>query len=899
MKARLLTLLIVLVATTTGAWAVKDKTVEIGIEQGGTQVTTVFPFYTYRTYHMSQQIYTSEEIGIPQGGLLKSISLYYDHSNMSYALERSTNLTIKLANTEVESLQGDYPKTTQSKKWVAGGTTYTFSNFTLPATSGWITITFNSPFAYNGKNLAILVYSEMIKDYQYGRFRSYNCGKYQSLYVNYDIEWADNNYSATSHTFNPNTPGKYTGRPGTTKNQIKMLITPNPGLSFSDVVAPEQVKAGQSFTMSANVTNIDEEDASPETTVYVEASADGSTWQTVGQQSLSALDGGATTQVSIENIKAALAEPAPENILLRLRADAFNKSFYSSVKSVPYIGCTHVAGDPVQENVTEPTCEGGGSYEKVTYCTLCGIELSREATNTDPLGHNWGEPTYIWNEDNSQVTASRTCKRDESHVDSETVQTNSEVTKEPTATEPAEITYTATFTNSAFTTQTKVVTVHTEEAEVCDYYHWDRDENTYTTSGEYTYYTDTDVYTLNLTIHNSTSEILEREVYIGQHFNEYPFEFDVTADTPLTWEETITNVAGCDSVITLNLTIVSLDDYYYDDKLGHEYSPELTTFKLWDPTAKSVKLNRYATGTDGEAEAQDYGSTEMNKLMEGDNWTGVWTCTIAGDLKGTYYTYSVNGTEIADPWSQAVGFDGERSMVFDAWDVAPYGWDSDLRVFYESGNKIESIDVATFSADPMCGVSEGHRGKYLALTEDNTTYENAGELPTCMNKLKADGCKAVIVTMADPQMVPDQYSTNPYDGTTVINEVQQAIMAIHKTFGMSFFVRFDFSTIPVNETLRQKYITETITYWVDMFHVDGIVLATDIDAKTKALIRDLLDAYDERIVLATDDEATGIRDAIVEKSSDTDNWFTIDGRKVTQPAKKGLYIKNNKKVMIK
>ena len=91
-------------------------------------MTTILPFYTYRTYHMSQQIYTSEEIGIPQGGLLKSISLYYDHSNMSYALERSTNLTIKLANTEVESLQGDYPKTTQSKKWVAGGTTYTFSN---------------------------------------------------------------------------------------------------------------------------------------------------------------------------------------------------------------------------------------------------------------------------------------------------------------------------------------------------------------------------------------------------------------------------------------------------------------------------------------------------------------------------------------------------------------------------------------------------------------------------------------------------------------------------------------------------------------------------------------------------------------------------------------------------
>ncbi len=898
MKQRLITLLIVLAVTATGAWAIKDKTVEIGIEQGGTELTTILPIYTYRTYHMSQQIYTSEEIGIPQGGKLKSISLYYDHSNQSYALERSTNLTIKLANTEVESLQGDYPKTTQSKKWVTGGTMYTFSNFSLPATSGWITITFNNPFTYNGKNLAIMVYSEMKNEYQYGRFRSYNCGKYQSLYVNYDIEWQDNNYSATSHTFNPNTPTKYTGRPVTSKNQIKMVITPNPGLSFSDVVAPEQVKGGQPFTISANVTNIDEDEASPETTVYVEASANGSTWQTAGQQPLSAIDGGATTQVSIENAKAALAEPAPENIQLRLRADAFSKSFYSTVKSVPYVGCSHVAGDPIQENVVDPKCTEGGSYDLVKYCTLCGIELSREKMKTDPLGHNWGSPTYSWAEDNSQVTASCTCGRDASHVDSETVQTTSEVTKEQTATEPGEITYTATFTKSAFTKQTKVITLYIEEEVACDYFYWSKNGNTYTASGEYTYDSGEEIYKLNLTIYNSTGEIWERKVFIGQHFNEYPFEFDVTADTKLTWEEVTTNASGCDNVITLNLTIVNPEDYYYDGKLGNEYSPEKTEFKLWNPIATSVKVNRYATGTDGEADAQNYGSTEMNKLMDGSNWTGVWTCTIAGDLKGSYYTYNVNEEEIADPWSQAVGFDRKRSMVFNVWDVAADGWDSDYHVFYEPGKKIEYIDVPTFSEDPMCGVSDSHRGKYLALTEDNTTYENAGLEPTCMSKLKAEGCKAVIVTMTDPQMVVDPYSTNPYDGTTVINEVQQAIMAVHKTFGMSFFVRFDFSTIPVNEVFRRRYIMETIQYWVETYHVDGIVLASDIDTATRGLIRDLLDGYDDRIFLGTDNETTGISNAIVEKKS-ADNWYTLDGKKVAQPSKKGIYISDGRKTLIK
>ena len=450
----------------------------------------------------------------------------------------------------------------------------------------------------------------------------------------------------------------------------------------------------------------------------------------------------------------------------------------------------------------------------------------------------------------------------------------------------------------------KQVTVHDTEYETaCDYFVWHG--NTYTASGEYTYDTGTDIYKLNLTIHYSTSEIWEREVYIGQHFEEYPFEFDVTADTPLTQTGTNTNADGCDNVITLNLTIINLDEYFYDGVLGFIYSPEMTIFKLWDPTATSVKLNRYATGTDDEPGAQSYGSFEMEKLMDGSSWTGVWIFTLAGDLKGSYYTYSVNGTEIPDPWSQAVGFDGKRSMVFDNWDATPSGWDSDVHVFYEPGNTMEYIDVATFSADPMCGVSEGHRGKYLALTETGTTYGNAGEELTCMSKLQDEGCKAIIVSMTDPQTMPDQYSTNPYNGTTVINEVQQAIMAVHNTFGMSFFVRFDFTTIPVNDVLRQRYIWETCLYWVNEYHTDGIVLAADIDTETKCLIRDILDGIDPSVVLATDEEIAALQipdgiSSIHNAQGSRHNYYTLDGRKLqAMPTVKGVYIVNGKKVVIK
>ena len=53
--------------------------------------------------------------------------------------------------------------------------------------------------------------------------------------------------------------------------------------------------------------------------------------------------------------------------------------------------CAHVAGEAVEENRKEPSCEGGnGSYDTVVYCTVCGGEISRETT-TIPGGHVAGE----------------------------------------------------------------------------------------------------------------------------------------------------------------------------------------------------------------------------------------------------------------------------------------------------------------------------------------------------------------------------------------------------------------------------------------------------------------------------------------------------------------------------
>ncbi|MBR1899530.1 MAG: hypothetical protein IJ820_00495, partial [Lachnospiraceae bacterium] len=86
-----------------------------------------------------------------------------------------------------------------------------------------------------------------------------------------------------------------------------------------------------------------------------------------------------------------------------------------------------------------------------------GDEPAAETVTIPATGHSWGAPEYVWTGDNSSVTAECVCTRDETHTESETVQTTSEITKQPGCESKGETTYTAVFTKDAFETQTKTV----------------------------------------------------------------------------------------------------------------------------------------------------------------------------------------------------------------------------------------------------------------------------------------------------------------------------------------------------------------------------------------------------------------------------------------------------------
>ena len=108
-------------------------------------------------------------------------------------------------------------------------------------------------------------------------------------------------------------------------------------------------------------------------------------------------------------------------------------------------------------SVDTATCtEKGTRTYTATFSHKC-FKAQTKAEEIAALGHDWGEPEYSWTkqDDGWHCTAKRVCKRDASHVEEETVKATYEVTTPATTEKEGEGTYTATFKNEAFETQTK------------------------------------------------------------------------------------------------------------------------------------------------------------------------------------------------------------------------------------------------------------------------------------------------------------------------------------------------------------------------------------------------------------------------------------------------------------
>ena len=100
----------------------------------------------------------------------------------------------------------------------------------------------------------------------------------------------------------------------------------------------------------------------------------------------------------------------------------------------------------------------GTSYAEGAQFTLTE-DLTLYAQWAENHIHSWGTPSYVWSDDNSTVTATVVCTGDSNHVQTETAQASYVETTPASCTAEGSGTYTAIFTNSLFTIQTKTVAI--------------------------------------------------------------------------------------------------------------------------------------------------------------------------------------------------------------------------------------------------------------------------------------------------------------------------------------------------------------------------------------------------------------------------------------------------------
>lgn len=359
-----------------------------------------------------------------------------------------------------------------------------------------------------------------------------------------------------------------------------------------------------------------------------------------------------------------------------------------------------------------------------------------------------------------------------------------------------------------------------------------------------------------------------------------------------------TNLWG--SSDSLGSPVHPLDKFAYSgNDLGAVYSEDKTVFTFWSPEAKAVTVRIFATGSDSEQGAKVITDIAMEKTDK-----NVWRAEYKGDHKNEYYTYVIDfkdkRIETVDIYAKAAGVNGDRGMIVDLKSTDPDGWMDDNHIFVKSPTDavIWEVHVKDFSHSPSSGVSEAHRGKYLAFTEHTTLY-GEGIVPTCVDYLKNLGVTHVQITPFydfgsvneaaqddsynwgyDPKNynVPEgSYSTNPFDGNVRITECKQMIKALHDagigvimdvvynhtyTAQGSFFDR----SVPgyyyrynkdgswsngsgcSNDTASEhlmfrKFMIDSVLYWAKEYHLDGFRfdLMGLHDAQTMRLIRESLD----------------------------------------------------------
>lgn len=331
--------------------------------------------------------------------------------------------------------------------------------------------------------------------------------------------------------------------------------------------------------------------------------------------------------------------------------------------------------------------------------------------------------------------------------------------------------------------------------------------------------------------------------------------------------------------------------------LEMDYSADKTTFEVWAPTAESAVVRLYD------------GDTMVEELKMKSKKDGLWSATAKGDKKGLFYAFqvTVDGKplkETAGIFARALNVNGDRGAIIDLNETNPEGWAEDKTpVVPTSEIVIYEMHYRDMTAHASAGSS--YPGKYLGMAEHGTRSKEG--LATGIDHLVEMGITHLhLLPTADFGSIDESkptdqynwgyepknysapegtYSTNPADPEARIRELKTLVQTMHKA-GINVVLDVVYNhttstencgfelTVPGyfyrmredgsfadgsgcgNETasdkaMMQKYIVESLEYWVKEYHIDGFRfdLMAIHDIETMNLIRARLEAIKPSILL--------------------------------------------------
>ncbi|MDE7105622.1 MAG: type I pullulanase, partial [Anaeroplasmataceae bacterium] len=297
--------------------------------------------------------------------------------------------------------------------------------------------------------------------------------------------------------------------------------------------------------------------------------------------------------------------------------------------------------------------------------------------------------------------------------------------------------------------------------------------------------------------------------------------------------------------------------YFYDGKLGFEYTKEATTFRVWSPVAKSIYVS--ICYKDGSLDRKD-----LNYQNH-----GVWVATVDGDLEGASYVYYVKifdyYEKVLDPYGLSAGENREYNYVIDLNKLYKIEHE---KPFY-SGHPVDAVIYEANVRDMTGHLNNELKGTFLGLVDED---ENKG-----LNYISSLGVTHLqLMPVFDFGGVDDKkrdlyynwgynpeqyfvpsgwYSFNPKDPYSRLNEYLRLIDEAHKR-GMrvvmdvvfnhvydrknfpfeklvpGYFYRVDAygnytnvsgcgNDLATEKRMCSRFIVDNLVYWAKFFQISG------------------------------------------------------------------------------